>query len=1172
METPTTPAVVDPITGLPVAEAAPVVDPTTGLPLPQLRSDTGPSITNDPNVVGYVNVPIITNYISGDLRGFYDDAKRGSSELTDAGRRLFEQGKVSEAEAKLKEATKKNPQDNTAYYYLNQIAEAKFQDALNKGDVAPRNGLVEIEKTWATPPMNNNAENARLYADARTKLQELQHFDRVLRTTVAGEKTDLQLPKNSMVDIVDMATAKPVESPSLGQKLGGLFSSTVERKARIKVERDQADIAGADVASNRATGYDPYFVQSETEVIRSDAVLGPVVDKLKLDEAWAKKRGTSTPLPKSEAVKMLKEQLDVKSVGKTDLLDIGVKSAKPEEAANLANAVAESYRARRLEQRKELGRAEVASLQDRLAENEQRIREAQTNVDYLRAKYNVTDYMAGGNAPTVLITAETLRRIEQLRIENQAELVRKQTLLNQLNSRRNDPDALAKAIPASGIQDQLLGTLREQRAVAEQQLASLRAQRGAENAQTMKAAAQVQDLNSKINDRVTGLISGLETQVTSLGQSLTNLQIEADKATRSDFEKASQTQPYWEAKSKLDQLQRARTIMIATSNASQPNLYARTNLIYQNNTKQTVDNKLNHIRLDAVRFENIPLRELATRLSEEAKKRDPEKRGVNFVINEGDKAKVPPGAPTDPTTGLPLKNEPMDFGDAAVHLPVELKDVTLAQVLDAVVKTSDKPIKYSIESYGVVFSPATPAEVEERAAKRPAPTTPPPEPQPEIQTRDNSFSTFSLNVSDVSFKLAGASLEKGVLPEPASIRTEEFINAFDYRDPEPASGAPIAFAWERARYPFAQNRDLLRFSLKTAALGRSVGRPLNLVLVLDNSGSMERADRVSIIREALRVLATQLQPNDMLSVVLFARTPRLWVDGAPGNQAGKVADEISGLTPEGGTNLGEALDLAYQTALRHYQMAGINRVVLLTDGAANLGNVEPEELKKKVEANRRQGVALDCFGIGWEGYNDDLLEVLTRNGDGRYGFINTPEEASTEFAGQLAGALHVAASDVKVQVEFNPKRVTAYRQIGYAKHQLTKEQFRDNSVDAAELGAAESGNALYVVDVNGGGDGPLATVRVRYKVPGTMQYQEHEWTVPYAGNATALEQATPALKLAASASAFSEWLATSPYAAEVTPDSVLGYLHGVPEVYGADARPKKLEWMIRQAKSLAGKQ
>jgi Mg-chelatase subunit ChlD len=453
----------------------------------------------------------------------------------------------------------------------------------------------------------------------------------------------------------------------------------------------------------------------------------------------------------------------------------------------------------------------------------------------------------------------------------------------------------------------------------------------------------------------------------------------------------------------------------------------------------------------------------------------------------------------------------------------------------------------------------------------PKPAAPAPIPQPEVRTAENAFSTFSLNVSDVSFKLAAASLEKGVMPEPATVRSEEFINAFDYRDPEPPPGVPVAFAWERAQYPFAQNRDLLRFSIKTAAQGRQPGRPLNLVLLLDNSGSMERADRVRIIHEALRVLAGQLQPQDKFSVVTFARTARLWVDGVPGSQAAQVVEEVSGLTPQGGTNLEDAMNLAYQTALRHYLANGVNRVVLLTDGAANLGNVEPEALKQKVEAHRKQGVALDCFGIGWEGYNDDLLEVLSRNGDGRYAFINTPEEAGDEFAAKLAGALQVAASDVKVQVEFNPGRVTAYRQIGYAKHQLTKEQFRDNTVNAAQIGAAEAGNALYVVEVNPGGSGPLCTVRVRFRIPGTADYREHAWDVPYTGNTVALEQASPAMRLATTGSAFSEWLVSSPYAAEVTPDRLLGYLSGVPEVYGADARPKKLEWMIRQAKSIAGK-
>jgi Mg-chelatase subunit ChlD/anti-sigma factor RsiW len=458
---------------------------------------------------------------------------------------------------------------------------------------------------------------------------------------------------------------------------------------------------------------------------------------------------------------------------------------------------------------------------------------------------------------------------------------------------------------------------------------------------------------------------------------------------------------------------------------------------------------------------------------------------------------------------------------------------------------------------------------EEQVVARPI--APPPVPQPEVSTRQNPFSTFSLNVSDVSFKLAASSLENGTLPDPGSIRTEEFINAFDYHDPEPAPGVPIGFAWERAHDPFAHNRDLIRLSLQTAARGREAGRPLNLVLLLDSSGSMERADRVSIIREALKVLAGQMKPEDTISVVAFARTARLWIDGLPGSQAAELVQRVGSLTPEGGTNLEDAMNLAYQTAARHYLANGVNRVVLLTDGAANLGDVEPESLKQKVESNRKQGIALDCFGIGWEGYNDDLLEVLSRNGDGRYGFVNSPEEAATGFANQLAGALQVAASDVKVQVEFNPARVTAYRQIGYAKHQLTKEQFRDNTVDAAEIGAAEAGNALYALEINPAGEGPIGIVRVRYKVPATGEYREHEWEMAYQGEAPGLDRSSPAIRLAGTAAAFAEWLASSPFAAEIAPDRLLGLMSGVPESFGADPRPKKLEWMIRQAQSIRGK-
>ena len=473
-------------------------------------------------------------------------------------------------------------------------------------------------------------------------------------------------------------------------------------------------------------------------------------------------------------------------------------------------------------------------------------------------------------------------------------------------------------------------------------------------------------------------------------------------------------------------------------------------------------------------------------------------------------------------------------------------------------------------------SPAADAtRLERKDTKQIAPAAAPapalPIHQPEVATAENPFSTFSLNVADVSFRLAAASLWAGQLPPPGGVRVEEFINAFDYRDPAPAPGAPLAFHWDRARHPCAHNRELVRFSVRTAALGREPGRALNLVLVLDRSGSMERADRVATCREMLRVLAGQLQPADRLSVVTFARTARLFAEGVAGDHAGPVLAEAAALTPEGGTHLEDALRLGYQVAVRHFLPDGVNRVILITDGAANLGEVMPDSLQQLVEDHRRRGVALDAFGVGWEDYNDELLEVLTRHGDGRYGFLNSPDEAAAGFAAQLAGALQVAAADVKVQVEFNPARVPRWRQLGYARHQLTAEQFRDNTVDAAELGAAEAGTALYALEVNPAGQGPLGIFRVRYREPASGRYRELAWTLDYRGPAPELADAGPALRLAATAALFAEWLAQSPFAGDVSPERLQPLLAGVPEAFAPDSRPALLAQMLEQARRLAGR-
>jgi hypothetical protein len=295
------------------------------------------------------------------------------------------------------------------------------------------------------------------------------------------------------------------------------------------------------------------------------------------------------------------------------------------------------------------------------------------------------------------------------------------------------------------------------------------------------------------------------------------------------------------------------------------------------------------------------------------------------------------------------------------------------------------------------------------------------------------------------------------------------------------------------------------------------------------------------------------------------------VDGLSGGQPDELLNSISRLLPKGGTNLEEALNQAYRTAAKFHNNQYSSRVILLTDGAANLGNIAPEALTRLVETQRRNGIALDCFGIGWQGFNDTLLEELSRNGDGRYGFLNSLEEVNTEFAEKLAGAFRPAASDVKVQIEFNPQRVKSHRLIGYANHRLKKEQFRDNTVDAAELGSNESGNALYILETDPNGSGPISTMHLRYRIPGTEQYVESSRTLPFEAEVPALRDAPESLRLAAVAGVFGEWLAGNPFTEGITLPSLADLLHGVPEAFPYETRPQQLVWMIQKTSGLTGK-
>ena len=440
----------------------------------------------------------------------------------------------------------------------------------------------------------------------------------------------------------------------------------------------------------------------------------------------------------------------------------------------------------------------------------------------------------------------------------------------------------------------------------------------------------------------------------------------------------------------------------------------------------------------------------------------------------------------------------------------------------------------------------------------------------EINATKEPVSTFSLHVSDVSFRLVQAALAKGEELDRASIRPEEFYNAFSYGDPTPALAEKVSCRIEQAAHPFVQQRNLVRIAVKVAAAGRDAAQPLHLTVLLDTSGSMEREDRAATIQSAMKALTSLLGSNDRLTLIGFSRQPRLLAEALAGDQAGQVLNLIKNTPAEGGTNLEEALKLGSELAHRQFSATAQNRIVLLTDGAANLGNANPAQLAASIEALRQQGIAFDACGVGLEGLDDGMLENLTRKGDGRYYVLNSPEAADAGFAKQLAGAFRPAAENVKLQVRFNPARVGNYRLIGFEQHRLREEDFRNDSVDAAELAAEEAAVAVYQVEALPQGEGELGEVYVRFRDASSGNMVERNWTLNYDAQAPAFDRATPSMQLAGTAALLAEKLQDSEAAAAINLSELAPVVNKLRSHYTNEPRVQELVTMFEQARKISG--
>lgn len=430
----------------------------------------------------------------------------------------------------------------------------------------------------------------------------------------------------------------------------------------------------------------------------------------------------------------------------------------------------------------------------------------------------------------------------------------------------------------------------------------------------------------------------------------------------------------------------------------------------------------------------------------------------------------------------------------------------------------------------------------------------------EIPAAQEPFSTFSLNISDASFQLAAAAVEKGERPDPESIKPEQFYNAVDYGDPAPSSLEPVAAAIDQTAHPVIPGRNLVRVAIRTASTGRSAAQPLRLTLLVDQSGSMARADRRTAMNTALAQLATLLTENDQVTVIGFSRTPRLIADALPGNEAGKLPDLINPTASEGGTNLEQALNLSSELALRHKLDGAQNRIVLFTDGAANLGDADPDRLAERVKELRQQGLAFDIAGIGTNDTNDRLLSELARHGNGRYYLVG--ENTGASLAAQLAGAFRPAAENVKVQVKLNPERVGSYKLIGFEKDRLKTEDFHDDSVDAAELAADEAGVAIYQVETLPEGTGEIGEVSVRFRDTASGEMVERAWTIPHDPTTPAFDKAAPQTQLATLALLAAQKLQGGPLADAIRFPDHAETLAKLKQTYANDAKAQRLLTLI----------
>ena len=381
---------------------------------------------------------------------------------------------------------------------------------------------------------------------------------------------------------------------------------------------------------------------------------------------------------------------------------------------------------------------------------------------------------------------------------------------------------------------------------------------------------------------------------------------------------------------------------------------------------------------------------------------------------------------------------------------------------------------------------------------------------PRIDTEDDRFSTFAVDVDTASYTIMRRLIGDGYLPDKDSVRVEEYINFFDQGYDAPTENA-FAIHIDGAPSPYAENYHLVRVGLQGYEVPAEQRSDVVLTFVIDVSGSMDMENRLELVKDALELLVDQLRPTDKVGIVVYGSRARVVLEHTPVENARAILRAIRGLRPDGSTNAEEGLVIAYREASRAFDPDATNRVILCSDGVANVGRTGPDSILAQIREYADDDIYLTTVGFGMGNYNDVLMEQLADNGDGFYAYVDDIKEAERVFVHDLTSSLQVIARDAKVQVEFNPDVVSRYRLIGYENRAVADEDFRNDAVDAGEIGPGHSVTALYEVKFHDDASvkANALTVYMRWEDPDTGEVTEIDRSIAQRHLAESFENASP---------------------------------------------------------------